>query len=169
MMMVLVAVSACGLSDGDRYDGEDFFHTGCASETKAGLNGAASELILEHTPKGLMVTRKNAEMNCAIKLDGIECEANVEGDAIGYYVHPKSEMSANCVCLVKEMLSTVTGLTEGNEYTLYYWCEGEGPLVPISFTYAKGFRMVIDPDLFQAEIVDIGDGTWRPNVPYWWK
>ena len=106
-------------------------------------------------------------MNCAIKDGGIACDVSIEDHVIKYKVHQKSDLSANCICLVKEMSSVVTGLKEDTNYTLYYWCQDEMPLVAIDFTYKKGFRMSLDTDLYEAPLVDNGDGTWSPDVPAW--
>lgn len=160
-------VAGCSLIDGDRLHSVELTSTGCASETKAGSSEADSKLILKYTSEGLLVTRNNARMNCAIKDGGIACDVSVEGNVIKYKVHQKSELSANCICLVKEMSSVVTGLKEGTNYTLYYWCQYELPLVAIDFTYKKGFRMSLDTDLYEAPLVDNGDGTWSPDVPAW--
>ncbi len=160
-------VAGCSLIDGDRLHSVELTSTGCASETKAGSSEADSKLILEYTSDGLLVTRNNARMNCAIKDGGIACDVSVEDNVIKYKVHQKSELSANCICLVKEMSSVVTGLKEDTNYTLYYWCQDEMPLVAIDFTYKKGFRMSFDTDLYEAPLVDNGDGTWSPDVPAW--
>ena len=155
--------------DGDTAVSYDFIHSGCAKTTKAGVYDADSELRLTYTPEGLLVTRKNAEVNCIIKNGGVlECKVSVDAGTIGYQVVLDSDLSANCTCLVEEMSSTVEGLSEGTEYTLYYWCADELPLVPISFTFEKGLDMVVDTDLYTAELVEIEDGVWTANVPYWW-
>ena len=142
----------------------DFVSSGCASETKGGLYDAESELMLKYTPEGLLVSRKNAEMNCAIKDGGIDCKVSVDRSVIKYMVRQKSELSANCTCLVKEMSSTISGLKEGSDYTFYYSCQDEAPLVPIDFTFKKGFVLVIDPELYAAPLVDMGDGTWGYDI-----
>ncbi len=160
-------VASCGLIDSEKVRSADFTTTGCASETKSGLYNADSKLILDYTSDGLLVTRKNAEMNCAIKDGGIACDVSIEGHVIKYKVHQKSDLSANCICLVKEMSSIVTGLKFGENYTLYYWCMDERPLVAIDFTYTTGLKMVLDPDLYYAPLVDNGDGTWSPDVTVW--
>lgn len=164
---ILLLLTGCDQSEGGLPQSWDFVSTGCASATKAGMYGAESSLILEYTETGLLVTRKNAEMNCSIKKDGIGCDVSVEGGVILYKTYEKDGPTANCICLVEEMSSTVSGLKEGVEYTLYYWCTSELPLVPISFTYGKGFVMVIDPELYAAPLVDNGDGTWSPDVTVW--
>ena len=164
---VVLLLSGCDRSEGGLPQSWDFISTGCASATKAGMYGAEPSLRLEYTETGLLVTRKNAEMNCSIKKDGIGCDASVEGGVILYKTYEKDGPTANCICLVEEMSSTVSGLTEGADYTLYYWCTSELPLVPIDFTYKEGFVMVIDPDLYAAPLVDNGDGTWSPDVHVW--
>ena len=167
LILAALAFAGCGLMDGDTAVSYDFIHSGCAKTTKAGMYDADSELRLTYTPEGLLVIRKNAEVNCAVKQDGLECKVSVEANTIGYRVCQKSDVSANCLCLVEEMSSTVTGLVEGSEYTIYYWCEDERPLVPISFTFDKNLNLIIDTDLYMAELVEIEDGVWTFDVPYW--
>ena len=168
VLFVAWIIAGCGLIDKDEVHSVDLISTGCASETRAGSSGDESKLILKHTSDGLLVTRKNARMNCAIKDGGIACEVSVSGNIIKYKVRQKSDMSANCICRVEEMSSVVTDLKEGANYTLYYWCQDEIPLVAIDFTYSKGLKMSLDTDLYKAPLVDMGDGTWRPDVPVWW-
>ena len=137
--------------------------TGCASETKAGLfSKGEPKLILEYTPDGLRVTMKDMEMNCSIKRGGISCYVSVEGNVIHYSAYETDGATANCSCLVEEMSSVVSGLKLGEEYTIYYSCVWA--LVPIDFTYRKGFRKVIDPELYRAPLKEIGDGIWVPDI-----
>ncbi len=167
VLSAVLLLAGCNQNEDGLPQSWDFISTGCASATKAGMYGAEPSLKLEYTPDGLLVTRKNAEMNCSIKYNGIGCDVQVDGDIILYKTYEKAGMTANCMCLVEEMSSTVSGLHEGNDYTFYYWCQSEMPLVPISFTYKEGFVMVIDPDLYAAPLVDNGDGTWSPDVHVW--
>ena len=58
---------------------DEFTHTGCATDagngTRSGLGQSdVSLLILKYEDGNLRVTRTNATMNCAIKLNGIACD-----------------------------------------------------------------------------------------------
>ena len=127
----------------------EFTHTGCATQTKGWLNDSKSELILEYTAEGLSVTRTNAEMNCSIKDYGISCDVSVSGDGILYRVYETDGPTADCVCLVELMTSTITGLQENKEYVLHYSCDGS--YIPINFRYHKGLRMVLDAAQYREE------------------
>lgn len=118
--------------------------TDCAS-TKATDDSGTREkeptmLILEYTDFGLAVTLTNAEMNCAINIDGLKEHVSMEGNVIDYFIEQSNR--ANCICLIEQITSTIPGLLEGNEYVLKYCF---GPAVkPISFKYEQGFRKRID-------------------------
>ena len=162
-LLTVLLLAGCSKEDLQLPLTGEIVSTGCASETKAGLfSKGEPRLILEYTPDGLRVTMKNAEMNCSIKNGGISCNVSVEGNVIRYAAYPTDGPTANCICLVEEMSSIVTGLKEGREYTIYYSCVYA--LVPIDFTYRKGFRKVIDPDLYRAPLKDIGGGVWVPDI-----
>ena len=101
----------------------EFTHTGCATDagTRAGTSKSdVSLLTLKYEDGNLRVTRTNATMNCAIKLNGIACDVSVKGDVINYSVYEKDGPTADCMCRVEEMSSVVTGPKEGKEYTFNY-------------------------------------------------
>ena len=65
--------------------------TECASTKAGGTKGGTNadtpaQLILEYTESGLAVTLKNAEMNCAINVDGLSLDLSQEGNIINYQV-----------------------------------------------------------------------------------
>ena len=124
----------------------EFTHTGCASETKA-ETAFKSELILEYTADGLAVTRTNALMNCSLKEYGLTCESSISGNTVHYAVYETAGPSADCICRVERMSSTVPGLREDTEYILEYVCDGA--FIPINFRYHKGLRMTLDADLYR--------------------
>ena len=106
LLLVLPLWTACNKSLLPKTD--EFAHTGCASDagTRAGSsNSDVSLLILKYEDGNLRVTRTNATMNCAIKLNGITCDVSVQGNTIRYSVHEKDGPTANCMCRVEEMSS----------------------------------------------------------------
>ena len=120
--------------------------TKCASTKAADTKGTTEKtptmLILEHTDFGLAVTLTDAEMNCAIDIDGLVEHLNIEGNVITYVLEQSNR--ANCICRISQITSTIPGLIEGNEYILKYYY---GPAVkPIKFRYQVGFKKRIDVD-----------------------
>ena len=116
ILLVLPVWAGCNKSLLPKTD--EFTHTGCATDagTRAGLSQSdVSLLILKYEDGNLRVTRTNATMNCAIKLNGIACDVSVQGNTIRYSVYEKDGPTANCMCRVEEMSSVVTGLKEGKE------------------------------------------------------
>ena len=57
-----------------------FTDTGCdkSSLAPATKSGSDSQLILEYSEEGLVVTRTNAVMNCSIGQGGISCDVSFE-------------------------------------------------------------------------------------------
>lgn len=122
-----------------------FTDTGCGRETKA--EGKPSELILEYSTAGLVVTHTNAWLNCSIKDGGIVCEVSLDGNVIRLRAYERDGQALKCVCPVERMTSTVYGLNLDTEYVLEYICGDE--YLPINFRYEKGMKKVIDLDLFR--------------------
>ena len=121
--------------------------SGCASDlsTKA-ADLADPLLILEYSEQGLVITRTNAFLNCSIKNGGIVQEVSTEGNVIRYNAYERDGKTLRCNCIVETMTATVAGLNPGSEYVLEYTCDGS--YAPISFTYNKGLRMVVDLSLY---------------------
>ena len=147
LLLGLVLLAGCSKSNANR--SKEFTHTGCASdtrsaETRAGWFGDDPSLLkLKYEDGGLRVTRTNATMNCSINSGGIVCDVSVKGNVISYFVYEKDGPTANCICPVEEMSSVVTGLQEGQEYTLEYRCYQSAN---VSFTFKKSLNKIIDLD-----------------------
>ena len=94
------------------------------------------------------MTRTNAYLNCVIKQDGYVCDVSMEGNVILYYVH-HGDLSADCVCFVERMSSTVSGLKEGTKYVLDYRCD-DGVSKQVDFTFEKGLMKRMTVQLPQA-------------------
>lgn len=126
-----------------------FTDTGCdrnslVPETKAGSD---SQLILAYSDEGLVITRTNAMLNCSISQGGISCDVSSEENIIECHVYETQGKTLKCMCPVKNMSTTVGGLRLDKEYVLYYSCDGD--FAPISFTYSKNLKMVLDAELFK--------------------
>ena len=118
--------------------------TECASTKAAGTKAsgeATTWLTLEYTDDGLAVILTDAEMNCAINIDGLDEYVNIEDNVITYTII--QSFRANCNCLIERVSSTITGLETGKKYVLYY-SYGMENLKPIEFRYEKGFRKRIN-------------------------
>ena len=129
-----------------------FDDTGCSKGTKAPETKAdatpGSQLILEYTDAGLLVTRTDAIMNCSIGAGGISFDVSTEGTVINCHAYETAGPIMKCICPVDRMAATIAGLRSGREYALNYSCS-DVTLSPISFTYKKGMRVVIDVDLYK--------------------
>ena len=126
-----------------------FTDTGCdrnslVPETKAGSD---SQLILAYSDEGLVITRTNAMLNCSISQGGISCDVSSEENVIECHVYETQGKTLKCICPVKNITTTVGGLRLDREYVLYYSCDGD--FAPISFTYSKNLKMVLDAELFK--------------------
>lgn len=126
-----------------------FTDTGCdrnslVPETKAGSD---SQLILAYSDEGLVITRTNAMLNCSISQGGISCDVSSEENIIECHVYETQGKTLKCMCPVKNMTTTVGGLRLDKEYVLYYSCDGD--FAPISFTYSKNLKIVLDAELFK--------------------
>ena len=147
ILMALALFVWTGCQEMDEPQAKEFTHTGCASGAMTKAAGDAenlSLLILRYEDGDLRVTRTNARMNCSIKQGGIVCESSVDGNVIHYKVYEKDGPNANCICLVEEMSSVVTGLKPGKEYTFDYYCSYG--YTPFTFVFKKGLRLVKEED-----------------------
>jgi hypothetical protein len=123
--------------------------SGCANDltTRAADSELADpQLILEYSEQGLVITRTNALLNCSIKNGGIVQEVSTEGNVIRYNAYERDGKTLRCNCIVETMTATIAGLNPGSEYVLEYTCDGS--YAPISFTYKKGLRLVVDLNLY---------------------
>ena len=148
LLLVLPVWAGCNKSLLPKTD--EFTHTGCATDagTRAGTSQSdVSLLTLKYEDGNLRVTRTNATMNCAIKLNGIACDVSVKGNTILYRVYEKDGPTANCMCRVAEMSSVVTGLKEGKEYTSNYSCSSSG-IESFTFVFKKGLHLIRDEETY---------------------
>ena len=124
----------------------EFQHTGCGrnQETKAD-SYVTSQLILEYTDGGLLITRTNATLNCSL-VNGITCDLNVQDGVIRYHAYVTDGGTMKCLCPVERMTALVSGLRENKEYTLEYSCDNS--YRPITFYYAKGLKVTFDLSLY---------------------
>lgn len=139
----------CGCSKETPVELVSVTDTGCAREEVAtrGAVSGASQLILEYSDAGLVVTRTNVEMNCSVKTGGVGCNVSSEGSSIHCEAYEVDGKSLRCTCPVKSITSTIKGLSLGKEYTIYYICDGS--FAPISFTYSKDLKLVLDAGLYK--------------------
>ena len=127
-----------------------FTDTGCSKGTKAPETKAAdsSQLILEYSDAGLIITRSNATMNCSIGTGGISFDVSIVDNVISCDAYETAGPIMKCICPVDKMIATVAGLRTGREYVLNYSCS-DVTLLPVTFTYKKGMRIVVDVDMVE--------------------
>ena len=143
LLLLLPIWAGCNWTDDSWAINKAFTNTGCAGSPTT-KSEAESLLTLKYEDGGLRVTRTNAVMNCSIKDYGMVCQVSTEGNVIHYSVTETDGPTANCVCLVEEMSSVITGLKEGMEYTFDYHCEKQYP--SFTFVFNKGFIQIVDLD-----------------------
>lgn len=123
--------------------------TGCSTReiiaTKSG-GGADSQLILEYSAQGLVITRTNALLNCSVRNGGVGCNVSNSGNTIECEVFENDQNFLRCNCRVGAITSVIGGLRLGEEYTLYH--HSDGVFGPVVFTYTKDLRMVLDADQY---------------------
>lgn len=119
----IIAVSCSSMSADRDFKLVSFSAPGC-SHTKA----PSDEYIIEKVQVGtlhlqsrkgnLKITLSGLSDNCSIK-DGFDCQARLDGSTIYVNVTAKSELSANCICAVDDIVTELSGLEKGG-YTLIY-------------------------------------------------
>ena len=155
LLITLALAALAGCSKSNVWQSKDFTYTGCAAETRSGLNGDnPSLLMLKYEDGDLRVTHTNAVLNCAFKFRGLVCNVTVKGNDIYYRVdyERQEEGEANCICPVEKMSSAVPGLEVGKEYTLHYSVLYDG-YKPITFKFHKGFHQILDLDEWRNIII----------------
>lgn len=125
-----VAMSCAMVSGESLCTVNDFSDTGCALETRAEEPEPAS-ITLKSTRNGLEITVSNESFNCAITLVGLACDATVEGNVINYRVFENGEATAKCMCPVKSVKGTISGLSRGDYLFVF------NDYLPISFRYSS--------------------------------
>lgn len=119
-----VITASCSLMSADRdFKLASFSAPGC-SHTKA----PSDDYIIEKVQAGILhlqsergnlkITLSGLSDNCSIK-EGFDCSATLEGSTIYVDVAAKSDLSANCICAVDDIVTVLSGLEKGG-YTLIY-------------------------------------------------
>ena len=146
-LLILLALTVCaGCTKSNALRVKDLTHTGCATstDTRAGSDGdIESFLTLKYEDGNLRVIRTNTLVECSFKDYGLTCNVSIEGNTIRFTVEAKLSpdgLGTNCLCVVEEISSLVTGLEDGKEYTFY---AGNSPHIePITFVFEKGLFLV---------------------------
>ena len=144
IMLVLTVCAGCTKSNTLRV--KDLTYSGCATstDTRAGEDEEiVSLLTLKYEDGNLRVTRTNTLVSCPFNDYGLVCNVSIEGNTIRYGVDAKTApngLGVDCLCLVEEISSLVTGLEAGKEYTFY---AGNSPRIePVTFVFEKGLFLV---------------------------
>ena len=124
--------------------------TGCVREEVAtrSADRAPEEIMLEYSKEGLVITMTNFKMNCSIKTEGVAYDLSNNGSEIHLEVYEKDRNPMRCPCPVNKITSVLAGLGLGKEYTLYLLISDDS-FAPISFTYSKNLKMVVDAGLYR--------------------
>ena len=144
IMLVLTVYAGCTKSNTLRV--KDLTYSGCATstDTRAGEDEEiVSLLTLKYEDGNLRVTRTNTLVSCPFNDYGLVCNVSIEGNTIRYGVDAKTApngLGVDCLCLVEEISSLVTGLEAGKEYTFY---AGNSPRIePVTFVFEKGLFLI---------------------------
>ena len=144
ILLVLTVWAGCSKSNTLRI--KDLTYTGCgtSTDTRAGSDSdIESTLTLKYEDGNLRVIRTNTLVNCSFQDHGLVCNVSIEGNSSRYTVEAKPSpdgLETNCLCLVEEISSLVTGLETGKEYTFY---AGNSPRIePVTFVFEKGLFLV---------------------------
>ena len=144
IMLALTVLAGCTKSNTLRV--KDLTYSGCATstDTRAGEDEEiVSLLTLKYEDGNLRVTRTNTLVSCPFNDYGLVCNVSIEGNTIRYGVDAKTApngLGVDCLCLVEEISSLVTGLEAGKEYTFY---AGNSPRIePVTFVFEKGLFLI---------------------------
>ena len=144
ILLVLTVCAGCSKSNTLRI--KDLTYTGCgtSTDTRAGEDEeTVSLLTLKYEDGNLRVTRTNTLVNCSFKDYGLVCNVSIEGNSIHYTVEAKPApdgSETDCLCLVEEISSLVTGLEAGTEYTFY--AANTPRIEPVTFVFEKGLFLI---------------------------
>ena len=120
---------------------QDFTYSSCVKGTSEIID--LSLLSLKYEGGDLLVTRRDAWMNCSFQDRGLVCTVSVKGNDIYYRVdYEKEGAEVKCVCLVETMSSLVKGLEPGKQYTFHYYCCQN--YLPFPFSFKEGLISVVD-------------------------
>ena len=144
IMLALTVLAGCTKSNTLRV--KDLTYSGCATstDTRAGSDGDIESLLtLKYEDGNLRVIRTNTMVNCSFKDYGLVCNVSIEGNSIRFTVEAKPSpdgLETNCLCLVEEISSLVTGLEAGKEYTFY--AANSPRIEPVTFVFEKGLFLI---------------------------
>lgn len=119
----IIAASCSSMSADRDFKLASFSAPGC-SHTKAPSDDyiidkvQVGTLHLQSKKGNLRITLSGLSDNCSIK-EGFDCSATLEGSTIYVNVTAKSDLSANCICAVDDIVTELSGLEKGG-YTLIY-------------------------------------------------
>ena len=120
---------------------ENFTYTDCTKSESEIYD--LSLLTIQYDGGDMIVTRRDAWMNCSFQNRGLVCTVSVQGNDIYYRVdYEKEGEEVKCVCLVEKMSSVVKGLEPGKRYSFHYYCCQN--YLPITFTFGQGLYTVVD-------------------------
>ena len=141
LFLVLIGLSLLAGCKKEEPTVQDFTYSSCVKGASEIVD--LSLLTLKYEGGDLLVTRKDAWMNCSFQDRGLVCTVSVKGNDIYYRVdYEKEGAEVKCVCLVETMSSLVKGLELGKQYTFHYYCCQN--YKPISFTFKEGLISVVD-------------------------
>ena len=144
IMLALTVLAGCTKSNTLRV--KDLTYSGCATstDTRAGEDEEiVSLLTLKYEDGNLRVIRTNTMVNCSFKDYGLVCNVSIEGNSIRYTVDAKTApngLEVDCLCLVEEISSLVTGLEDGKEYT--FQADNTPRIEPVTFVFEKGLFLI---------------------------
>ena len=146
LLIVLILPIWVGCTKSNTLRVKDLTYSGCgtSTDTRAGSDGdIESILTLKYEDGNLRVIRTNTLVNCSFQDYGLVCNVSIEGNTIRYGVDAKTApngLGVDCLCLVEEISSLVTGLEAGKEYTFY---AGNSPRIePVTFVFEKGLFLI---------------------------
>ena len=144
IMLVLTVCAGCTKSNTLRV--KDLTYSECATstDTRAGEEEEiVSLLTLKYEDGNLRVIRTNTLVNCSFKDNGLVCNVSIEGNTIRYTVEAKpapNGLETDCLCLVEEISSLVTGLEAGKEYTFH--AANSPRIESFTFVFEKGLFLI---------------------------
>ena len=92
---------------------------GCVNDTKASSEKAY--LYLDNEDGNLVVKLCGVGENCAFKYTGFTADVFADGNTISLYINHNYTISANCVCTVEEIKTTISGLENGSYDIVIYF------------------------------------------------
>ena len=145
-----VIAASCSSMSADRdFKLASFSAPGC-SHTKA----PSDEYIIEKAQAGILhlqsksgnlkITLSGLSDNCSIK-GGFDCQATLKGSIIYVNVAARSELSANCICAVEDIVTELSGLEKGGYTLIYnYQSSSEDITQEVEFEFSALLNMIVD-------------------------